>query len=156
MKKTLIFLGIILASLLMMLGCQVETSTSFGLEIQDSVLAKKEADGWQPVSDEAFKKGDVVGLVLMNVKGFEKGDDGLNKMDLDVKVKGPNSEVILDKKDMLEAAGHVDLENNIAKSPVGSFSTSSEMESGKYTIKVTIRDEIGGGSASKSKSFTLQ
>jgi hypothetical protein len=138
-----------------MIGCQ-ETSTSFGLEIEDTVLAKKEAGTWQPVKEAKFKKGDEIGLVLLNVKGFKKGKDGLNRIDLDVQVKGPDGEIILEKKNILGEAGHVNLKNNIAESPVGSFSTTPELESGKYTIKVTIKDKIGGGSASTSKSFTLE
>ena len=156
MKKLLIVLGIVLASFLMMGGCQLETSTSSGLEIQDTVLAKKEADLWQPVPEAIFKKGDTIGIVLLNVKGFKKGDDGLNWLDIDVEVKDPANELILDEKDILGEAGHVNLVDNIAKSPVGYFTTPLESASGKYLLKVTIKDKVGGGEASVSKSFVLE
>ena len=157
MKKILIVLVLFVGSLFVMGGgCEFETSTSFGLTAEDSVLAKSEGGSWQQASDSTFQRGDDIALILLNVRGFEKGDDGLNKMDIDLQVKDPEGEVIFMQKDMLGEEGHVNLENNIANSPYGSFSSTEELEPGRYTIKVRVRDEVGGGSTSKSKTFTLE
>ena len=135
---------------------QIEAREKSGLQIEKSVLAKKAGGTWHPVKDASFQKGDVVGLIFLNVRGFEKGKDGLNWMDLDIEVKSSEGEVILEQSDMLGEKGHVKMKNNLAESPVGSFNTTPEMESGKYTIKLTVKDKVGGDIASESKSFTLE
>lgn len=156
MDKRLPITALIIGVLLLAGGCEVETSTSFGLDVQDSILAKDVGGTWEPMDGNTFQRGDVVGIVLLNVQGFEEGEDGLNEMELDIKVTGPDGEVVLEKQNMLEEAGHVNLENNVAKTPVGSFTTTPDLEPGQYRMKVTIRDEVGGGSASKSKTFALE
>ena len=50
--------------------------------------------------------------------------------------------------------GHTDILNNILPSPYAYFKAS--MEPGEYRVKLTIYDVIGGGSASKSKPFTVE
>ena len=157
MKKILIVLALFVGSLFVMGGgCEFETSTSFGLTAEDSVLAKFEGGSWQQAPDSTFQRGDDIALILLNVRGFEKGDDGLNKMDIDVEVEGPEGEIIFKEDGMLGEEGHVNLENNVANSPYGSFSSTEGLEPGRYIIKVTVRDEIGEGSTTKRKTFTLE
>ncbi len=159
MKKILFVLGLILVSFLTMGGCKVETSTgtSFGLTIEDAVFARMSADGkFVPAEGSVYKRGEKVHFILLNVDGFQKGDDGLNWFNLDMDVKGPNEEVILSQQGMLGEKGHVDLLNNTVPSPGGSLTTTAAMEPGNYKFKLTIYDKIGGGSASKTKTFILE
>lgn len=137
-------------------GVRKQEREKSGLTIQDSALAKRGAETWKRAKDGTFQKGDMVGLVLLNVSGFEKGDDGLNRMDLDIEVKGPDGEIISAKSDILGEEGHANLENNTAESPIGTFNTTPELESGEYTIELTVKDKVGKSRASRRKTFTLE
>ena len=156
MRKIFLFVTISIFIILQLTGCKTETSLSLGLSYEDAVLAKKVDGSWNAVKDTKFAKGDTVGLVLLNVSGFKKGEDGLNWMDIDVEVKDTEGKIILDEKGLLGDSGKMELENNIAKSPVWSFATNSDLASGKYNIKVTVHDKIGGGKVMKSMSFNLE
>jgi hypothetical protein len=137
-------------------ACRASTSLSVGLSVDDAVLAAKTDDQWQVVEDNVFQRGDIIGLVMLNVSGFKKGEDGLNWMDLDLVVKGPDGAVILDEKELLGEAGHIDMPDNTAKSPVGSFYTTDELEPGDYVIKVTLYDKVGKGSTTHTKKIILE
>jgi hypothetical protein len=157
MKRILIILGLIIAALLTMGGCKVETSTSFGLSIKDASLARQSAEGkLVPVEDGVFQRGEKINLVLLNVGKFKKGEDGKHWFDMDIEVKDPNGAIIFSKQGLLGENGHVLIPNDIAASPYGTFTTTTEMETGNYRIKLTVRDKVSGSSASKSKTFTLE
>ncbi len=155
MKKLLVVIISLILMITQLAGCTTETSVKLGLSFEKSVFAKEVDGKWNIVDGAKFSKGDKIGLVLLNVSGFKKGDNGLNWMDIDVEVTNPEGKVILEEKGLLGESGKIDLENNIAESPVGSFSTNDSLASGKYSIKVTVYDKIGGGKATNSKSFTL-
>lgn len=160
MRKILLLITISMLIILQLTGCNAETKTessfNIGLSFEDAILAKKVDGSWEAVKGTKFVKGDTVGLVFLNVSGFKKGEDGLNWMDIDVEVKDTERKVILDEKGLLGDSGKMVLENNIANSPVGSFTTNSDLVSGSYNIKVTVHDKIGGGKAMKSMSFILE
>jgi len=155
MRKALLFF-VIITVIFALIACEKSTSVSVGLSADDTILAKQSGDQWDPVNNGKFKKGETVGLVMLNVKAFKKGNDGLNWIDMDVEVKDPDGKVILSEKDLLGDSGKLDLKDNIAKSPVGNFSTTSSLQSGKYTIKVTVYDKIGKGYTTNSKTFDLE
>jgi hypothetical protein len=155
-KKLLLLFGVSILLIFQLAGCRTGSSVSVGLSFDDSILAKKVDDSWTEVKDTKFAKGDTIGLIILNVSGFKKGEDGLNWMDIDVEVKDSKGTVILSEKGLLGEAGKIALENNIAESPVGTFSTSSDMASGKYDMKVTVHDKIGGGKVSCSKSLYIE
>lgn len=137
-------------------ACRASTSLCVGLSPDDTVLAIKSDNQWQVVDSNVFQRGDVIGLVMLKVTGFKKGEDGLNWMDIDLLVKGPDGEVILDEKELLGEAGHIDMENNTAESPLGSFYTSEELEPGEYVMQVTLYDKVGKGSTSHSEKIILE
>ncbi|MCK4870743.1 MAG: hypothetical protein KAS93_06510 [Gammaproteobacteria bacterium] len=148
------FLGILFLALV---ACNVETSTSFGLTVQKTVLAKQMASGKiVPVPDKTFKRGERIYYVLLNVGKFKKDAQGLNWFDMNVQVKGPDGKIIMAKENLLGDKGHIALANDIARTPHGIFVTTQKLQPGSYTIKITIFDKIGKGSASKSTTFTLQ
>jgi len=154
MKKLLIVCAAFL--LIAQLAACIETSVSLGLSFEKSIIAKKVDGKWQPVENQKFKKGDKIGLVLLNVSGFKKDKNGLNWMDLDVEVKDSNGKIILTQTGLLGESGRMDFKNNVAESPVGSFVTNNTIASGKYNIKVTVHDKIGGGKTENSRSFQLE
>ena len=156
MKKLLLLFSISILVILQLVGCRTQTTLNVGLSFEDSVLAKQVDGKWNVVKDTKFAKGDTIGLILLNVSGFKKGDDGLNWMDIDVEAKDSEGKVILDQKGLLGESGKMELENNIAKSPVGNIVTTDKFPAGKYDIKVTVHDKIGGGKAVNSRSFFIE
>jgi hypothetical protein len=148
---------LLIVSLIAIGGCKCETSTSFGLSIEKASFARMEADGkLSLISDPVYKRGEPVYFVLLNVGEFKKGEDGLNRFDMDLEFKGPEDQNIFSKKGMLGEKGHVNLPNNTAASPYGVFSTTSGLKPGKYFMKLTIYDKIGEGSASKGSTLMLE
>jgi len=94
--------------------------------------------------------------VLVNVGPFKKGEDGLNWIEMDMEVRDPNGNIIFSEKGMLGENGHVNLPNNMATSPYGTFYTTTDLAPGKYKMTLTIYDKVGGGKASQSATFTLE
>ncbi|MBI5422140.1 hypothetical protein HZA44_03325 [Candidatus Peregrinibacteria bacterium] len=155
MKKSL--LGLLLAVSLVLVGCTVKTGTSLGLNIENTVFATVGADDKLTVVDTPeFNRGDQVAYVLMNVGTFKKGEDGLNKFDIDMLVTDSAGKVILNEVNLLGDAGHTALPNDIAESPYGIFVTTPELDAGKYNMKLTITDKVSGGLATSTGSLTLK
>ena len=151
MKKVLIALLFVTSFALM--GCKVSQS----LSIEDSTFATVEESGSLSIIEgNVFNLGDKIAYVLLNVSPFKEGEDGLNWFDVDMLVTNSNDEIVLDKKDMMGEGGHLKLPNNTAEAPYGIFISSEELTPGEYKIKLTIRDIVGEGSASKEASFELQ
>jgi hypothetical protein len=157
MKKNLFkFLCIALMSV-MLISC-TSTSTSKLISIEGYTFART-GDGNQLVAVDnpaVFKRGDAVHLVLKNVGPFKKTDDGLNWFDLDMEITGPDGAILLSQTGMLGDDGHVALENNRAKSPYATCTTTPDIVPGKYKFKLTIYDKIGSGKATQTSTFTLE
>jgi len=143
-------------SILVFPACRGSSSLSVGLSAEDIVLAIKTDGQWDVVESNVFQRGDIIGLVMLNVSGFKKGDDGLNWMEIDLQVKGPDGEVVLDEKELLGEAGHIDMENNTAESPLGSFYTQDDMPTGEYVMKVTLYDKVGKGNIAHSEKIIIE
>jgi hypothetical protein len=155
-KKSIVLAPVALVLVLgLFTACQISTSVSTGLSFEKTTMAKKVDSAWSEVTDKKFAKGDNIGLLLLNVSGFKKGDDGLNNMNIDVEVTDPDGKVIASSTDILGDAGKVDLPDNIAKTPIGTYQTTADMASGTYKIKVTVNDKISGGSATATETFEL-
>lgn len=155
-KKIFLF-GLIVLVFSFLTCCNNGTSTSNGLSIQNTALAKLEpGDKLSKVDDATFKQGDKICYILVNVGKFKKDSLGKNWFDMDLEVKDSQGKVIFSKSQMLGENGHVALTNDIAESPFGVFVTNSTLAPGKYQIKLTIYDKIGKGSASKSTTFILK
>jgi hypothetical protein len=134
-------------------------SESQGLTIEKVVLGKKNkaTDKIDPVASGTFKKNDVVALVLINVGKFKKGDDGKHKFDMDMEIQDGKGKLLGKKEGLLGTGGNIVLPKDIAESPYGSIDTAvTKLESGEYTIKLTIYDKIGTGRATESKTFKLE
>jgi len=134
------------------------TSTSKLISIEDYTFARTgDGDQLVAVDDPAvFKRGDDVHLVLQNVGPFKKADDGLNWFDLDMEITNPDGEILLSQTGMLGDNGHIALENNRAKSPFATCTTTPDVAPGKYKFKLTIYDKIGSGKATQTATFTLE
>ncbi len=154
--KTLYYL--LMAFLLIsFLACSnVEVSTELGLSIEQSVIGQEDENGViQPLSTPEFDQGETFSMILINVSGFKKGENGLNHFDIDLEVSDPNNNKVFEKKGLLGDGGKIDLPNNIAQSPVVSFTVGDNYEPGNYRIKVSIYDKIGTGKGSITKTFTV-
>ena len=66
------------------------------------------------------------------------------------------SEPWLDEKELLGEAGHIDMENNTAESPLGSFYTQDDMPTGEYVMKVTLYDKVGKGNIAHSEKIIIE
>ncbi len=154
MKKVCFF---ITCMLLLYTACQFETSTSRGISIEDSDLARiDEENQIIPAEDKTFTRGEDVHYILYNVGKFKKGDDGLHWLDMDLEVTDQDGNIILDAKEMLGENGHLELEGGYASSPYGTFKTTEELEAGRYKIKLTIYDRLGNGKATVSSTVILE
>lgn len=139
-------------------GCKFEsTSTSLGLTIENSCFATVDEEGLlNPVETDVFKRGEEINFVLINVKTFKKGEDGLNWFDIDMEISDIDGNTVLSAEELLGENGHLNLENNTAESPYAILSQTQNLQPGKYRFKVKIYDKVGNGKATKSKVFTLE
>ncbi len=153
---TPVLILLMLISTLVFPACRGSASLSVSLSAEDIILAVKTDEQWNVVESNVFQRGDIIGLVMLNVSGFKKGDDGLNWMEIDLQVKGPDGEVVLDEKELLGESGHFDMENNTAESPLGSFYTQNDMPTGEYVMKVTLYDKVGKGSIAHSEKIIIE
>ena len=150
------FLSVALMSVVL-ISC-TSTSTSKLISIEDHTFARTgDGDQLVAVDDPAvFKRGDAVHLILQNVGQFKKDDTGLNWFELDMEIIGPDNVVLFSQTGMLGDGGHIALENNRAKSPYGTFTTTPDMAPGKYKFKLIIYDKIGAGKATETAIFTVE
>lgn len=134
------------------------TSNSSYLTYEKAVFATVDPEGEVVFRDEnpSFIRGEAIHFALMNVGEFKTDKDGKCQVDMDLLVTGPDKKVVMDKKNLLGPSGHLQLEDNIAPSPSGVFIAGTDMKSGKYTMKLTVYDKIGGDEVSDSGSFTLR
>ena len=157
MKENLFKLLCIALMSVVLISC-TSTSTSKLISMEDYTFARTgDSDQLVAVDNPAvFKRGDAVHLVLQNVGPFKKADDGLNWFDLDMEIIGPDGGILLSQTGMLGDGGHIALENNRAKSPFATCTTTPEVVPGKYKFKLTIYDKIGSGKATQTAIFTLE
>ena len=149
MKKILIILLLII---FLVSGCgnkqkQLTYNNVFFASSSDGVNFEK-------LDNSVYKKGDKVYIIMSNVGKFEKDSNGINSFDIDVEVKYKDK-VLISQTNLLGKSGKVNLENNIAKSPYGSFTSGKGLESGNYTFKMIIKDLVSGAQAIAEKDFEL-
>ena len=153
MKKSLIIFTVLIS---FVGACQFETSTSTGISVEDSDLARTAEGGITATDDAVFSPNEDIHMVLYNVGPFKEGEDGLHWFDMDLEVLDQDGNVLLSQTGMLGENGHLELENGMAASPYATFSPNETLEPGAYKIKVRIYDRVGKGKASVTKSFTLE
>jgi hypothetical protein len=133
-----------------------ETLSAQQLTFEEALWARNDETGRLVAASEAvFRRGEEVNLVLRQVKTFQAGKDGKCKFDIDLLVKDPKGNVILDKKNLLGEDGHIALKDGIASSPYGIFESHVGLEPGQYQMTLTIRDIISGANLSTTQPFTL-
>ena len=126
------------------------------LEYREAVFARVTDGGRMVHVDNAdFRRGDKVNLVLLNVGPFTLGNDGKHKFDLDLFVKDSAGQVVLNEPGLLGDQGHTFLENGIAPSLTGIFTSHVGLRAGKYQMTVVIRDLVGDGILKVTRAFTL-
>ena len=140
---------ILLAILILVIGC------SSKLGIRNIEFAVMQANSELVPHDSTYNVGDTVYLVLEDVGSFEKDDDNKIKVDIDMTVTDKNATVLLNKTNMLGAAGHIQINSTTLEFPYVNVETAS-LAAGNYDIFVTIKDFISNRSASTSAQFTLQ
>ncbi len=144
-------------SMILFAGCQFETSTSKGISIEKSELARiDENNQIVPAGDKKFQRGEDVHYILYNVGKFKEGEDGLHWLEMDLEVTDQEDNIILDAKEMLGENGHLRLAEGYAATPYGTFETTEKLKPGKYRIKLTIYDRIGNGKATVSSTVELE
>jgi hypothetical protein len=138
-------------------GCQFETSTSRGISIEESELARIDGNNQIiPAEDNTFRRGEDVHYILYNVGRFKEGEDGLHWLEMDLEVTDSEDNVILHAEEMLGENGHLKLDGGYAASPYGTFETTQDLAPGKYRIKLTIYDKVGNGKASVSSTVIIE
>ena len=153
MKK----IEIILVLALLLSACNMSTSTSsMGLSIEESELARISEGQIFSVDDKVFTRGEDVNYILYNVGEFTVGEDGNCWLDMDLEISDSNGEVVFSRTELLGENGKVALEGGIAGSPYATYSTTEDMEPGEFKFKLKIYDRLGKGKASVSSSFELK
>ena len=148
---------LLVCTMILLSGCQFETSTSRGISIEKSELARiDENNQIVPAGDKTFKRGEDVHYILYNVGKFKEGEDGLHWLEMDLEVTDQDDNVILDAKEMLGENGHLKLEGGYAATPYGTFETTENLKPGKYRIKITIFDKVGNGKGTVSSTIELE
>ncbi|MFH1012218.1 MAG: hypothetical protein V1760_00510, partial [Candidatus Peregrinibacteria bacterium] len=118
-----------------LMGCKVETTTSFGIDIEDTQFALVgEGGSLIPAEDPTFNLGDEIAYILKNVGPFKEGEDGLNWFDMSMVVTGPDGNEVLKQENMLGDNGRLKLPDNYASSPYGIFTSTAELAPGDYKI----------------------
>jgi len=153
MKKLFMLLS---AVCVLITACQFETSTSSGISVEDSELARITESEILTSSDGVFSRGEDIHLILHNVGKFKEGEDGLNWFDMDLEVLDADGNALFSQTGMLGDNGHLKLDNGMASSPYATFSPNETMEPGNYKMKVSIYDKVGKGKATVTKTFTLE
>ena len=156
MKTNLLKFSIFAIIFIALVSC-TSTSTSKLISIEDYTFARTDDSGQLVTIDDAvYQRGEKVSLVLLNVGPFKEDSEGLNWFDLDMEIIGPDGAVVLSETGLLGDGGHLDLENNRASSPYGSYTSTTELQPGAYKFKMTIYDKIGKGTATQTASFKLE
>ncbi len=158
MIKNTIKLLLIALMTVILVSCSTSTTSSKLISIDDYSFARSaNGDKIETIGIPAvYERGETVHFVLFNVGPFKKDESGLNWFDIDVEITGPDGNILLSETGLLADGGHLALENDIASSPEGTFSSTPEMAPGKYRFKITIYDRIGKGRATQTASFTLK
>ena len=153
MKK----IEIILFVAIFLSACNMSTSTSsMGLSIEESELARISEGQIFSVDDKVFTRGEDVNYILYNVGEFTVGEDGNCWLDMDLEISDMNGDVVFSKTGLLGENGKVALEAGIAGSPYATYSTTEDMEPGEFKFKLKIYDRLGKGKASVSTNFELK
>ncbi|MBU1017938.1 hypothetical protein KKA33_02815 [Patescibacteria group bacterium] len=143
----------------LMTGGHQMVSIDDGLTVGEAVLVRIDENG-EPIflteANPKFRRGEQVVFGLLNTGPFEKGEDGKHFFEMDIEVTGPDGEVVMDKKESLSGAGHMELEDGYAPEPNGVFIGSPYSDIGDYNFKLTIYDKIGRGRAVRTARFFLQ
>ncbi len=126
-----------------------------GLEIKDTIWARLDSSGKLVASENKFRRGEKIHLVLRQAGPFQAGPDGRHWFDLDMIVSGPDGRVVLEQKNLLGEKGHIRLPGAVAESPYGIFESSVAMEQGDYKMTLILRDKVAGTQIQVVRSFTL-
>ncbi len=137
-------------------ACQFETSTSVGISVEDSELARISEGVVQSSDNGVFSRGEDIHLILYNVGKFKQGEDSLYWFDMDLEVLNENDSLMFSQTGLLGDNGHLLLENGTASSPYATFSPNESMEPGKYRMKVSVYDKVGKGKVTVTKTFSLE
>jgi hypothetical protein len=135
------FLGLLI--LVVLPGTTVNTAVSYGLDYQGYSFARLEGivDG-QPqldASGSSFERGEPAYFIIYGISGL-KTDGDTSSILLDLEVSGQGMETIehqLGPADYLAPGGYID--------NVYGFVETENLEPGKYSLSVTLRDLLGGG-----------
>jgi hypothetical protein len=140
------------ATLLLMTGCTVTTSTSTGSLSAENLRYSGTADASGVRSDATFKPGEVV-YILFDVKGFKTDDKGQCHVQEDLLVKAPDGSEVLNKKNILDFTGEpkgadsLNLNNDITLPPGA--------PAGKYSVTISLRDVVSSGTVNQNSGFTI-
>jgi hypothetical protein len=125
--------------------------------VQKVFFAVKSAEGeLQRIPEPILRPGSSFNMVLLGVREFERGEDGLHEFDIDLEVlKVPGYRTVFSKQAVLGESGHRNLTNGTATTPSVLINTSPNGE-GAYVARATIYDEVSGRQVTVTKSFFLK
>jgi hypothetical protein len=132
------------------------TSVSSGLTIGDVTWANVGEDKTlRPVSGDEFERGQVAGLVLRNVSGFEKGPDGKHWFDLSLRIEDAQGRVLFMQEGLLGEGGRGVLPDGIAESPF-TYVDTGKLAPGRYSVELGIYDRLGNGKATARRALVVK
>jgi len=160
MKKIASFAAV--AALALMLvggGCVVKNAhVSVGLSAGDSMLARQEKDGtFTKAEDNIFFPGEEIHTIIDGVTGFEKNQNGMSWLDIDIEIKENDSDTILyETHELLGENGKITLQEGDVAQPKALYRTPDDMAPGLYDFKVKVYDRQGDGHVTFTNTFELR
>jgi len=122
---------------------------SQGLTLKYAILVK----GKEKAKYDLFEVGDTVKLLCAGVGEFEKGEDGLCSIDMDLVVKDADEKIITEAKSLLGESGHIKLES--PSTNLTARIDTAGYKPGKYVAIVTIYDKITSKKANNGAKIIL-
>jgi hypothetical protein len=131
-------------------GCTTETSSSVGLQYEDTFMAEGPSDDLQAVDDATYTAGDRASLVLQDVTGFVM-EDGQALYRLEFTITGPDGDVIREG-----SANGTATEEELPLVPHSFINIEDSMEPGQYEMSVSIHDRNSNGRVTATSTFQVE
>ncbi len=103
-----------------------------------------------------YHRGDEIFLVLSDVGTFERDADSLNHAEMKMIITDAVGQVVSKRDHLFGKKGHANFKNNMLKSPYASYSSDSNDEPGKYSIKVVVYDLVRNDSIEIEDDFYIE
>jgi len=122
---------------------------SSGLTAKGVLLLKDE----KAVKFDLLTIGDIAKLALIDVGRFEKAEDGLYSIDMDISIANSTGKTVKQVQGILKESGHTGLKSDTTN--LSAIIDTKGYQPGKYTATITAYDKTNKNRVTAKKSFGL-